>query len=117
LQFLVDENLPASLAALIRSSGQRAVAVVETAKRGLTDMEIWDWAARDSAVLVTLDLDFPLPRRRPAPYAVVLLRPHDQKPATICELWRECSAILIPGRMRGKILSVRRGRVRARALP
>lgn len=51
---LVDENLPADLAALIRSSGRRAVAVVETAKRSLTDAEIWDWAARDAAVLATI---------------------------------------------------------------
>ena len=117
MQFLVDENLPADLAALIRSSGHGAVAVVETADRSLTDAEIWDWAAREFAVLVTLDLDFPLPGRRPAPYAVVLLRPGDQKPATVCELWREACASFSPSDIRGKVVSVRRGRARARILP
>lgn len=117
MKYLVDENLPAALAALIRSTGARAIAVVETAKRGLTDAELWDWAARDSAVLVTLDLDFPLSGRRPAPYAIVLLRPKDQKPATIFELWRESYGSFTAGRIHGKVVSVRRGRIRARDLP
>ncbi|MFI5346662.1 MAG: DUF5615 family PIN-like protein [Elusimicrobiota bacterium] len=117
MKFLVDENLPSSLSALIRSSGHHAVAVVETARRGLSDVDIWDWAARESAVLVTLDLDFPLPGRRPAPWAVILLRSADQKPETIRDLWLKSRESFTLSRIRGKVVSVRPNRVRARALP
>lgn len=117
MKYLVDENLPAGLAALIRSSCHRAVSVVETAKRGLPDADIWDWAARDAAVLVTLDLDFPLPGRHPAPYAVILLRPRDQRLESIFELWQKSCSSFTPGRILGKVVSVRLGRMRARALP
>lgn len=115
--FLVDENLPVDLAALIRSQGHRAIAVVETDRCGLKDAEIWDWAAREGAVLVTLDLDFPLRERRPAPQAVVLLRPRGQAPSAILALWSEFAVTAHFGRLRGKVVSVRPGRARSRTMP
>jgi predicted nuclease of predicted toxin-antitoxin system len=92
LLFLVDENLPDSFAALIRSEGHQAVSARVAVKRGADDILLWDWAARRSALLITLDLDFPLPGRRPAPFAVVLLRPGAETVPAIHQLWRQLSA-------------------------
>jgi len=114
LQFLVDENLHVGLAALIRSQGHDAVSVRETSRCGSSDAEIWDWAARTNAVLVTLDLDFPLIGRRPRPLALVLLRPRDHRLATISALWTEWARPELLAALPGRIVSVRRGRSRTR---
>jgi predicted nuclease of predicted toxin-antitoxin system len=117
LLFLVDDNLPDSLIALIHSQGHRAVSARVALKRGAEDVLLWDWAARRSAVLISLDLDFPLVGRRPAPFAVVVLRPRADTVPAIHRLWRQLSAERMNESVHGQIISVGPGRVRARPLP
>jgi len=62
LLFLVDAQLPPSLAEALRHAGHQAVHVIDLGMLAATDQQIWDEAISRSAVLVTKDRDFPLRR-------------------------------------------------------
>jgi predicted nuclease of predicted toxin-antitoxin system len=62
LLFLVDAQLPPSLAEALRQAGCQAVHVIDLGLLAATDQQIWDAAISRSAVLVTKDRDFPLRR-------------------------------------------------------
>jgi predicted nuclease of predicted toxin-antitoxin system len=60
LLFLIDAQLPPSLAEALRSDGHEAVHVVDLGLLAAGDREIWNEAISRSAVLVTKDRDFSL---------------------------------------------------------
>jgi predicted nuclease of predicted toxin-antitoxin system len=60
LLFLVDAQLPPSLAEALRRTGCQALHVADLGMLAATDRQIWDEAASRSAVLVTKDRDFQL---------------------------------------------------------
>ena len=60
--FLVDAQLPPSLAEALRQAGHQANHVIDLGLVAATDRQIWDEAISCSAVLVTKDRDFPLRR-------------------------------------------------------
>ena len=60
--FLIDAQLPPSLAEALRQAGRQAVHVVDLGLVAATDQQIWDEAISRSAVLVTKDRDFPIRR-------------------------------------------------------
>ena len=60
--FLVDAQLPPSLAEALRQTGCQAVHLVDLGLLAASDQQIWDEAISHSAVLVTKDRDFPLRR-------------------------------------------------------
>jgi predicted nuclease of predicted toxin-antitoxin system len=62
LLFLVDAQLPPSLAEALSGAGCAAVHVADTDLVTATDREVWDEAVSRSAVLVTKDRDFSLLR-------------------------------------------------------
>jgi predicted nuclease of predicted toxin-antitoxin system len=62
LLFLVDAQLPPSLAEALRQANRQAVHLVDLGLLAATDQQIWDEAISLSAVLVTKDRDFPLRR-------------------------------------------------------
>jgi predicted nuclease of predicted toxin-antitoxin system len=62
LLFLVDAQLPPSLAEALRQAGRQAVHVIDLGLLAATDEQIWDEAISRSAVLVTKDRDFALRR-------------------------------------------------------
>jgi predicted nuclease of predicted toxin-antitoxin system len=62
LLFLIDAQLPPSLAEALRPAGCQAVHVVDLGLLAATDQQIWDEAISRSAVLVTKDRDFPIRR-------------------------------------------------------
>jgi predicted nuclease of predicted toxin-antitoxin system len=62
LLFLVDAQLPPSLAEALRQAGFQAVHLVDLGLLAATDEQIWEEAISRSAVLVTKDRDFPLRR-------------------------------------------------------
>jgi predicted nuclease of predicted toxin-antitoxin system len=63
LLFLVDAQLPLSLAEALRRGGYQAVHVADLGLLTATDRQIWDEAVSRSAVLTTKDRDFPLSPR------------------------------------------------------
>ena len=60
--FLVDAQLPISLAGALRQSGCGAIHVAEIGLATATDRRIWEEAKERSAILVTKDRDFALLR-------------------------------------------------------
>jgi predicted nuclease of predicted toxin-antitoxin system len=62
LLFLVDAQLPPSLAEALRQAVNKAIHLIELGLLAATDQQIWDEAISRSAVLVTKDRDFPLRR-------------------------------------------------------
>ena len=60
--FLVDAQLPPSLAEALRQTGCQAVYLVDLGLLAASDQQIWDEAISRSAILVTKDRDFPLRR-------------------------------------------------------
>ena len=60
--FLVDAQLPPSLAEALRQAGCQALHLIDLGLLEATDRQIWDEAISRSAVLVTKDRDFPLRR-------------------------------------------------------
>ena len=60
--FLVDAQLPPSLAEALRQAGCQAVHLVDLGLLAATDEQIWNETISRSAVLVTKDRDFPLRR-------------------------------------------------------
>ena len=60
--FLIDAQLPPSLAEAWRQAGHQAIHVADIGLLTATDRKIWDEAVSRGAVLVTKDGDFPLRR-------------------------------------------------------
>ncbi len=116
MRFLVDENLPGEVAALLRRAGHDVLFLLETGHRGMRDDEVWRLAVREERVIVTRDLDFPLPDS-PKPAGVVLVRVPDTFTRTaIAEVMSEFVASTAFQRVAGTVTVVSPGRVRARSL-
>jgi predicted nuclease of predicted toxin-antitoxin system len=58
VRFLVDAQLPPSLAAILRASGHDAVHLFDVAPVNADDAAIWQLATNDHRVIVTKDEDF-----------------------------------------------------------
>jgi predicted nuclease of predicted toxin-antitoxin system len=76
LRFLLDENVPATLAKALRERGHDA-AGLDVSLRAASDLSVLAAAARDDRILLTQDKDFGdlvfVSRATPPP-AVVLIR-------------------------------------------
>lgn len=77
MRCLVDENLPFSLIKLLRASQCEVLDVSAGHLRGSSDENLWKLAASENRVLITKDLDFPLPHIHPYPAGLVLIRVPD----------------------------------------
>ena len=75
MKFVVDAQLPPSLARWISSRAHQAIHVVDIAMHTAGDAAIWEHAAAEGCVLVTKDEDF-VDRwlLSPAPIALVWIR-------------------------------------------
>ncbi len=58
MKFIVDAQLPPSLAAVLRQAGHDAVAVREIGLREAKDAALWEYARQNNAVILTKDEDF-----------------------------------------------------------
>jgi predicted nuclease of predicted toxin-antitoxin system len=58
LRFKLDENMPSSVASLLRSAGHDVDTVFEERLAGAIDSEVYRAAYTAERILVTLDLDF-----------------------------------------------------------
>jgi predicted nuclease of predicted toxin-antitoxin system len=72
LFFLVDAQLPPSLAEALRHAGCQAVHVADLGLLTATDQQIWDEAVSRSAVLTTKDRDFPVLRAASSAGPIIL---------------------------------------------
>jgi predicted nuclease of predicted toxin-antitoxin system len=58
LRFKVDENMPATAAALLVAAGHDALTIQDQQLAGHPDSDMADVCRRESRILVTLDVDF-----------------------------------------------------------
>jgi predicted nuclease of predicted toxin-antitoxin system len=72
VRFLVDAQLPPALARILTERGHDAAHVTDISPAETPDLELWQWAIDNGAVLVTKDEDFAdmVTLRKPAPPVV-----------------------------------------------
>lgn len=74
MRIKLDENLPASLTAVLSNLQHEADTVAQENLSGRSDREVWDAAQREQRFLITQDLDFSdLRRFVPGTHAGMLL--------------------------------------------
>jgi predicted nuclease of predicted toxin-antitoxin system len=73
VRFLIDAQLPPSLAAILRASGHDAVHLFDHAPADADDAVIWRIATTDNRVILTKDEDFAIRSKlKPGPRVVWL---------------------------------------------
>ncbi len=116
MRFLVDENLPADVADILRRDGHDVLHVSLSNHRGASDQELWRLAANEGRIVVTRDLDFPLPEV-PKPPGLILLRiPDTFRRSQIGDIVTEFVDSDAFSQVEGAISVVSPGRVRSRPL-
>lgn len=74
MRIKLDENLPASLAAILSALGHDVETVAQEQLSGCDDQNLWEAAQRESRFLITQDMDFSDVRRfRPGTHCGILL--------------------------------------------
>ncbi len=117
MHFLIDENLPRSLTAMLRETGHDVVEVVEARLRGADDEILWRLAGRQHRVLITRDLDFPIPDVYPEPAGLVLIRvPDDWTGTQIISLVRNGFHQLDMEQLRRRITVLTPGQIRTHVM-
>lgn len=116
MRFLVDENLPIDVPELLERLGHDVVYLPQSGHRGTSDEQVWRLAASEGRIVVTRDLDFPLPDQ-PAPVGVILLRvPDTFTRRQIADVMAGFTASPTFDEVEGNVTVVSPGRVRARKL-
>lgn len=65
MKFLVDAQLPGTLARWLRGRGCDAVHVLEREMSQVSDVSIWETSVREGRILITKDVDFFILASRP----------------------------------------------------
>ena len=108
MRFLVDENLPVGVSESLRDHGHDVLHLAHSGHRGA--------AAQEERIIVTRDLDFPMPDS-PRPPGVVLVRVPDVFTGRqIARVISEFAASTALEQAIGAITVVSPGRVRVRRL-
>lgn len=119
MRFLVDENLPARCAGLLRAAGHDATHVNDQNLAGAPDEAVMAWARREEAVVVTYDADFAamLVLGEQQLPSVVLFRDQQRRPEELAQLLIENLGEIEYSLSEGAIAVFDPTRVRVRDLP
>lgn len=118
LRFLVDENLPFEIVEYLQSINHDVFDVAASDIRGSSDSVLWFKATEEKRIIITRDLDYPMPRLKPAPFGVILIRvPSDFKAAIIARIFKEAVAKIELEKLKNKIAVINPGRIRISPLP
>jgi predicted nuclease of predicted toxin-antitoxin system len=119
MRLLLDQGLPRSAAGILRAVGLDAVHVGECAMATATDLDILDYARRESYVVVTLDADFHalLVLNYAAAPSVVRIRVEGLRAAETADVVQATVNRCRDELLRGAMISVTEDRVRVRYLP
>ena len=102
---------------LLRKYGYKVTDLVESGLRGLSDFNLWEIAAKKKQILITRDLDFPLPTTKFVPSGLILIRvPDTFTKVDIGNLFEHFLKTVKPAYIRGNVVVVSPGRVRFRKL-
>ena len=116
-RFLVDEDLPRSLARALKAAGMEAGHVIDSDLRGQPDAAIFDHATNNGMVLLSADLGFANVLRFPigSHHGIVVTRFPNTMPTTTmnADIVRALSE-LSDEELRGSLAIIEPGRVRLR---
>ncbi len=115
--FLVDEDMPRSMAGILREAGYQAEDVRDAGLRGQPDDQIFEYAQNRQAVLITADLGFTDPWRFPrhSHAGIILVRlPNEMSTTTMNQELLKALASLKDESLAGTLVIVEVGRVRIR---
>ncbi len=118
--FLVDEDMPRSLARMLRSAGLQAVDVRDVGLRGRPDEDVIAFARTNGLVLVTADLGFSnLLRFPPTSHpGIVVARLVNEMPAEhVVRIISAALTALTSDELDGNLVVVEENRVRLRRRP
>jgi len=116
LRFLVDENLPPEIRDLLTAAGHDVVYVPHSEYRSWSDERLWQLAAEEQRVVVTLDRRFRQPIR-PSPAGLILIRGRDRaNRSDYRRLFDRFLGAIDLESLVGKIVVIRPGYVRVRPL-
>ncbi|OGS21119.1 MAG: hypothetical protein A2252_05660 [Elusimicrobia bacterium RIFOXYA2_FULL_39_19] len=117
MHFLIDENLPHSLTKLLRKHAYKATNLAEAGLRGRADIDLWKLAHEKKQILVTRDLDFPLPLSKIAPAGLILIRvPDTYNKNDICSLFERFLKETRADSLKGNIFVISPNKIRIRKL-
>lgn len=116
MRFLVDENIPVEIVEYLRSKGHDVLDVVASTHRGSTDANLWRIASVENRVIVTHDRDFPVLGQVNLPPALILVRPKNNLPSAVLELFRSFWEQVDEKDVKGHVYSVQPARHRRRRL-
>jgi len=117
MRFLVDEDLPRSLAGVFRSAGHEAFDVRDIGLRGHPDLEVFREAQQRGAVLVSGDRGFAnILSHPPGSHAGILIAhfPNEIPTGTLNEQILGAIESLGEGEIRGNLVMIEPGRIRIR---
>ena len=118
MQFLIDENLPLGIVNHLTSLKYDVLDIANSKLRGSTDKALWVRAAKDKRIIITRDLDYPIPGLKPAPYGLILLRvPPQFKAAQITKLFVLSTKKIKYSDLKGKVAVISPSRIRISPLP
>ncbi len=118
LRFLVDENLPFGIVEFLSSLKHDVFDVAASNLRGSSDKILWAKAAKEKSIIVTRDLDYPIPKLRPAPFGVILIRvPANFKALIITNIFKGSFKKIELHRLKNKVAVISPGRIRISPLP
>ena len=117
LKLVVDEDLPRSLARVLRDQGFAVLEVRESGLRGRADQEVFEFAQKERAAIITADLDFGnvLRFRLGSHYGIVIV--HFPNEISTTELNRQFSrqfAELSEKDFKGNLIILEPGKIRIR---
>ncbi len=115
--FVIDEDLPRSMAAALRESGHLALDVRDHGLRGKSDRVIFDFAQRNNASVLTGDMGFGNLRHYPlgAHRGIVILHyPNEVPPAELNRNLLKALTTLAEDDFPGNLIIIEPGRVRIR---
>ena len=117
LSFLIDEDLPRSLAGALRASGFEAVDVRDVGLRGVDDTFVFDRALDQRRFLLSGDLGFGNLRRFPlgSHWGIGVVRyPNEASPTTVIAAVIDAVQGVDEAVIRGGLMIIEPGRVRVR---
>ena len=114
MRFLIDENLPRGVAQVLVRLGHDVLDVASSPHRGESDLTLWQLAVSEDRLLVTRDLDFPLPGTSGRPPGVVLVRVGGLRTGDLVRLFEEAVSRVSEASLVGNVTVIEPGRVRQR---
>jgi len=117
LKFVVDEDMPRSTSKLLRNRGFEVLDVRDCGLRGKSDQEIYKFAQKQKAVILTADLGFGNLLRFPLGSHSGIVVAHFPNEISISELNQQINAAfdnLSEDDFKGNLIIIEAGKIRVR---